>query len=162
VRQNRGVRGARALLAHQPDDVLAIELHGEPGAELPRHHYGRLSDPLPQLVRAAVHEVLDHPDCHARKVGEAVLQAWAAGRGPHVAHLERLELERLLGGEVILADQVRDAGEELFVLEHEELGVEDARLVDAGAILGLCPQVLEVAFHVSHRRAQPTYLLLHL
>src|SRR2546425_640191 len=162
VRQDRGVRGARALLAHQPDDVLAIELHREPGAQLLRHHHRGLGDSLPQLVRTAVHEVLDHANRHARKVGEAVLQAWAAGRGPHVAQFERLELERLLGREAVLADQVRDAGEELFVLEHEELSVEDASLVHAGAILGLRLQVLEVAFYVAHRGAQPTDLLLHL
>src|SRR2546425_3691442 len=44
-------------LAHQPDDVLAIELHREPGAQLLRHHHRGLRDALPQLVRAAVHEV---------------------------------------------------------------------------------------------------------
>src|SRR2546425_10848067 len=142
-------------LAHQPDDVLAIELHREPGAAPLPPHPGGLRDSLPQLVRAAVHEVLDPANRHARKVGEPVLQAWAPGRGPHVAHLERLELERLLGREAVLADQVGDAGEELFVLEHEELSVEDAGLVDASADLGRRPQLLEVAFAVSHRGAPP-------
>src|SRR5437660_792090 len=97
-----------------------------------------------------MHQVLEHPDRHAREVGEPVLQTRVAGGGPQVAHLERLELERLFRGEVVLADQIRDAGEELLVLEHEQLGVEDARLVHAGAVLGLGPQVQQVALHVAH------------
>src|SRR6266571_340987 len=108
-----------------------------------------------------MHQVLEHPDRHAREVGEPVLQTRVAGGGPQVAHLERLELERLFRGEVVLADQIRDAGEELLVLEHEQLGVEDARLVHAGAVLGLGPQVQQVALHVAHRGAQPPYFLLH-
>src|SRR6266581_4654922 len=108
-----------------------------------------------------MHQVLEHADRHAREVGEPVLQTRVAGGGPQVAHLERLELERLFRGEVVLADQIRDAGEELLVLEHEQLGVEDARLVHAGAVLGLGPQVQQVALHVAHRSAQPPYFLLH-
>ena len=38
VRQNRGVGGAGSLLAHEPNDVLPVELHREPGRELVRHH----------------------------------------------------------------------------------------------------------------------------
>src|SRR5205814_69143 len=96
VRQDGGVRGARALLAHEPDDVFAVELDGESGTELLRHYDGRLGDRLPQLVRAAVHEVLDHADRHSGEVGEAILEARAAGRRPCVAYFERLELEGLL------------------------------------------------------------------
>ena len=36
VRQDRGVRGPGAFLADEPHDVLAIELHREPGRELVR------------------------------------------------------------------------------------------------------------------------------
>src|SRR5207245_11321896 len=61
-------------------------------------------------------------------------------RGPHVADLERLEFVRLLGGEVVLPNQVRDAREKLLVLEHQDLGVENARLVHPGAVLGFRPQ----------------------
>src|SRR5882672_235756 len=80
-----------------------------------------------------MHEVLDHPNRDAGQVRQPILEARTAGRGPHVAYLERLELVRLLGGEVVLANQVRDAGEKFLVLEHQDLGVENARLVHAGA-----------------------------
>src|SRR5207247_1099404 len=104
----------------------------------------------------------NHPDRDAREVRQAILEARAPRGRPQVAHLERLELVRLLGGEVVLTNQVRDAGQELLVLEHEDLGVEDAGFVDAGPILGFRAQVLEVALHILHRGAQPAHLFLDL
>src|SRR3989454_7312033 len=56
----------------------------------------------------------------------------------------------------------RDTREELLVLEHQHLGVEDARLVDARAVLGLRLQRLDVAPDVAHRGAQAAHFLLHL
>src|SRR6266850_1541348 len=156
------MRRPRPFLTHQPDHMLAIELHGESRRELFGHYDGRLADVLPQLVRAAVHEVLDHADRDSRQVRQPILEAGAPGRGPHVADLERLELVRLLGGEVVLANQVRDAREKFLVLEHQDLGVENARLVHTGAILGFGPQILEIALHVLHRGAQTAHLFLHL
>src|SRR6266481_2377925 len=141
---------------------IPIELDGESRRELLRHNDRGLVNALPQLVRPAVHEVLDHPDRDARQVHQPILEARAPGRGPHVADLERLELVRLLGREVVLANQVRDAGEKLLVLEHQDLRIENARLVHPGAILGLHPQILEVALHVLHRGAQAAHLFLHL
>src|SRR5256886_1622635 len=114
VRQDRGVRGARALLAHEPDDVLAVELHRKPGAQLFRHHHGGLRNSLPQLVHPAVHEVLDHANHHAGEIRQPVLQPRAAGGHPGIAHFERLELERLLGREMILTDQLRYARQKLL------------------------------------------------
>src|SRR2546430_12636783 len=49
---------------------------------------------------------------------------------------------------------------ELLVLKHQELGVENARLVRAGAVLGLDLQVLEVALHVAHGGAQAAHFFL--
>src|SRR5882672_1069767 len=156
------MRRPRPFLTHQPDHMLAIELHGESRRELFGHYDGRLADVLPQLVRAAVHEVLDHADRDSRQVRQPILEAGAPGRGPHVADLEGLEFVRLLGGEVVLANQVRDAREKFLVLEHQDLGVENARLVHTGAILGFGPQILEIALHVLHRGAQTAHLFLHL
>src|SRR5882672_9266281 len=109
-----------------------------------------------------MHEVLDHPNRDAGQVRQPILEARTAGRGPHVAYLERLELVRLLGGEEVLANQVRDAGEKFLVLEHQDLGVENARLVHTGAILGFRPQILEIALHILHGGAQTTHLFLDL
>src|SRR6266550_5315552 len=109
-----------------------------------------------------MHQVLDHPDRDAREVCQPIFEARAAGRRPHVAHLQRLELVRLLGGEVVLANQVGDPGEKLLVLEHQDLRVKDARLIDAGAILGLHLHGLEVALHVAHCGAEAAHLFLHL
>ena len=80
------MRRPRALLAHEPDHVLAVQLHGEARTELARHHDRGIGDLLPQLVRAPMHEVLEHPDRHAREVGEPVFHARVASGGPRVAH----------------------------------------------------------------------------
>ena len=151
-----------AFFADEAHDVLPVELHREPGADLLGHHDGRLGDPLPHLVRAAVHEMLDHADRHAGEIGQAIFELRAPGRRPRVTHLQRLELERLLGGEVVLADQVFDAGQELLILEHQDLEVEDARFVHTSAVLGLGLELLDVALDVAHRRAQAADFLLDL
>jgi len=69
-----------------------------------------------------------------------------------------LELVRLLGGEVVLANQVRTPARKFLVLEHQDLGVENARLVHTGAIFGFGPQILEIALHILHRGAQAAHL----
>src|SRR5207247_753367 len=86
----------------------------------------------------------------------------APGGGPQSAHLERLELERLLSREVVLADQVLGAGKKVLVLEHQQLGVENTGLVRPGALGGPGPDLLDVTFHVPHGGAQAAHLLLHL
>src|SRR3989442_333960 len=104
--------------------------------------------------------MLDDPDRDAVQVGEPLLEAGAGARRPQIPHLERLELEGLLGGEMVFPDQGFDAGQELLVFEHEDLGVEDAGLVRAGAVHGPLLQGLDEALDVLHRRAQPTQFLL--
>ena len=65
------------------------------------------------------------------EVGEPLAEA---GRvGPGVPELQRLELVGGLGAELVVADQGLDRGEELCVLGHQDLGVEDPRLLGAGA-----------------------------
>ena len=162
VRQDRRMRGARALLADQADHVLAVELDREPRRQLLGDDDRGLGDPVPDVVGAAVHQVLDHPDRHAGDVGETLPEHRTPGVGPGISHLQRFELERLLGSEVVLTDQLGRAPDELPVLEHEDLRVEDARLVHAGAVHRPGAQLAQMALHVLDRRAQPTDLFLHL
>ncbi|PYO80113.1 MAG: hypothetical protein DMD67_01320 [Gemmatimonadetes bacterium] len=109
-----------------------------------------------------MHQVLDHPHGDAREVGQSILEARAAGRGPHVTDFERLELVGLLGREVVLANEIRDGGQELLVLEHQDLGVEDAGLIQARTVFGFGLHRLEKALDVAHGRAQPAHFLLDL
>ena len=106
--------------------------------------------------------MLDGADGHTGQVGEPLLEERIACRGPQVPDLERLELEGLFGGEVILADQLLHAADELLVLEHEGLRVEDARLVDAGAIDCTGAEFGELSLDIFDSRAQASHLFLHL
>src|SRR5206468_8281216 len=122
-----------------------------------------LRETFPDVGRALlVHEMLDDADRDARQIGEAFLKEGVARRGPQITDLERLELERLFGGEVVFADKLSDAPDELLVLEHQDLRVEDSRLVHASAILGLGTQLGELAAHVFERGAQAPHLFFDL
>src|SRR5438034_11708012 len=81
----------------------------------------------------------------AVQVREALLEPRAAGGRPQIPDFQHLELKRLFSREVVLADEVRDAGEKLTVLEHQNLGVEDAGLAGSRAVLGAGRQLGHVA-----------------
>src|SRR5437899_1492582 len=163
VRENRRVGGARALFTDQPDDHVAVELHRQPGRQLAGDENRWLGQSFPN-VRAGslVHEMLDDADGHTGQIGEPLLEQRIARASPQITDLERLELERLLGGQVILADQLLDAANELLVLEHEGLRVEDARLVDAGSIHRADAKLGELFLDVFDGGAQTSDLFLHL
>ena len=112
----------RALLADEPDDVLAVELHGEPGGELVRH-----DDDL--LARR-----MDHSSSSLRPMSRCSIRIWMAWRSASrsrswalpeelksCAQLERLELVRGLRAQLVVANELLDGGEEIAVLRHEDL-----------------------------------------
>ena len=107
-----------------------------------------------------MHQVLDHADRHARQIGEPLLEERIARGGPEVAHLQRLELERLFRGQMVLANQVLDAANELFVLEHQDLRVKNPGLVQPGAVRGAGAKLPELPAHVFECGAQAANLFL--
>ena len=75
VRQDGGVRGAGALLAHQPHHVLPVELHREPGRELVRDDDDLLvGGDGPELVARAAQQAVEHPELDGVEVGQALAQ----------------------------------------------------------------------------------------
>ena len=75
VGQDGGVRRAGALLADEPDDVLAVELHREPGRELVRDDDDLLvRGHRPELVARAAHQPVEHPELDRVEVGQALAQ----------------------------------------------------------------------------------------
>src|SRR6266513_1667114 len=106
--------------------------------------------------------MLDHADRDAREVGEPLLEERAPGRGPEITHLERLELERLFGGEMVFANQLFDAADEILVFEHQDLRIEDPRLVHAGAVLRAGAQLDRLLADVLQGRAQAPHLFFDL
>ena len=105
--------------------MLAVELHREPGRQLPRHDDDLLvAGNRPRLGTGAAQEVVEHPELNGVEVGQPLAQPGRAR--PQVAQLERLELVGRLGAQLVVADQRLDRGEEVLVLRHQDLGVEDA------------------------------------
>ncbi len=75
VGQDRGVRGAGALLAHQPDDVLPVELDGEAGRELVGHDDHLLvGRHRRELGAGAAQQPVDDPELDGVQVGEPLPQ----------------------------------------------------------------------------------------
>ena len=153
--------GAGPFLADEADHLIAVELHGEPGPDLPGDEDRRLGDRL-EIVDAPVEQVENHPHGDAVEVREALLEPGAGARRPEVSHLEGLELEGFLRCEMVLADQIFDPRDELLVGEHEDLGVEDARFVGAGAIDGAGLELFDVLGDVADGGPQPAHLPGHL
>ena len=79
VGQDGGVRRPGALLADEPDDVLAVELHREPGRELVRDDDDLLvRGHRPELVARAAHEPVEHPELDRVEVGQPLAQPGGA------------------------------------------------------------------------------------
>ena len=57
---------------------------------------------------------------------------------------------------------MRDAGEEFLVLKHQNLSIEDARLIRTGAVPGALLEPLDETLDVLHGGAQPPHFLLNL
>ena len=160
VRQDRGVRRARPFLADEPDHVLAIELHRQSGRELVGHDDDLLvGRDGPELVPHATHQPVEHPKLDGVQVGQTLAQP--GGAGPEVAELERLELVRGLGAELVVADQGLDRGQEIGVLRHQDLGVEDSRLLGPRALEYALAEIAQVGHDVVHGVPEPAHLLLH-
>ena len=91
----------------EPDHVLAVELHREAGRELVRDDDDLLvGGDGPELVARAAHQAVEHAELDGVEVGQALAQHGRAGE--QVPVLQRLELVRRLGAEVVVADQRLD------------------------------------------------------
>jgi hypothetical protein len=63
---------------------------------------------------------------------------------------------------MVLANQLGHPADEVLVLEHQELGVEDPRFIDAGAVLGVGAQLHKLVPDILERRAEAPDLLFDL
>src|ERR1051325_6291888 len=162
VRQDRGVRGPGAFLAHHPLQLLAVELDREPGIDLvgDDHHLGMVAQ-SEQLVVALSGQVAQDPDLGGEQVDEALPEARAPCPAPLRAELEGLELVGGFGAQVILPDQVLDPRQEDGVARHHGLRLEDASLLEAGALQHPEPEPVQAAPHVLDRLVQPADFPFH-
>ena len=103
----------------------------------------------------------EHPHLDRREVRHPLAQPDAAGAGPEVPHLQRLELVGGLGGQQAVADQILDPGQELLVLDHHGLGLEDPGLLHPGPLQHPVPKLVHLGDDVSHRIPQPGHLAFH-
>ncbi len=85
-----------------------------------------------QLASLSAQQAVEHAELDGVQVRQPLSKASRAG--PEIPQLQCLELIRGLGAEVIVAYQGLDRFQELLVLGHENLGVEDAGLFRAGPL----------------------------
>src|SRR5215204_1839358 len=101
---------------------------------------------------------------HSHLDGVEIRQAFAkpGGTGPECAELQRLELVGRLGTQLIITDERFDGSQELFILRHQDLRVEYARLLGSGALQYPLAELLEMGNNVVYRFTQPAHLVVHL
>ncbi len=103
---------------------------------------------------------VDHPHLDGVQVGEPLPQPRRTG--PELPELQGPEFVGGLGAESIAPDQGLHRGEELLVLGHEDLRIEDPGFLDPRTLQHPIPQDPEVGDHVVHRLPQPAHLTLDL
>ena len=81
---------------------------------------------------------------------------------PQVAELEGLEFVGRLGAQLVLPDQRLDAGQEVGVLHHQDLGLEDPGFLDAGALEHALAERLEPLDGFLHGGMQAAHLAVDL
>ena len=153
VREDGGVGGAGALLAHQPHHVLAVELDGQPGESSWATTITCSSD---GIAHSSV------PDPPSRRL---MMRSWIAWRSARRSRRRAAPDHRFLSSSALNSYAVSalswflrmrnfDRVEELLVLGHEDLGVEDPRFLGSGAAEHLLPELVEVADDFRHRFPQ--------
>jgi len=163
MRQDGRVRRAGTLHADHPHQVLPVELHGQSGGNLLGHDDDRSRDgPRHQILLRPPHQVAQDPGLHRREIGESLPESEIPRSRPGHAHLQRLELEGGFRAEVVVDDQVLDRGEEIRILCHENLGIEDPRLDGARPFPHPFSQLLQMQHHRVNRGVKADQLSLDL
>ncbi len=103
-------------------------------------------------------QTLQHPDLNAREICGALPERGIGRLGPDGPHLERSELECAFCAQLIFSDQALDTGEERLVVEHEDLRIEDFRLLRTSALFGTFAKRLELRAHIRQGISQPRNL----
>jgi hypothetical protein len=107
----------------------------------------------------AAHQVVQNRHLDARDVCYPLTQLVAGRLAPKGAHLEGLELEGPLGAELVLLDQGLDLAEEIPILQHHDLCVEDLGFLDSSPFQGAVAQILHQLAHGGRGFMQPRDLL---
>ncbi len=104
--------------------------------------------------------MIEHAELNRVQIGETLAEP--GGARPEVAELQRFELVRGLGAELIVADQGLDRGEEILVLRHENLGVEDPRLLGARPLQHPPAKIAQIGDDDFDRFPKPIHLRVYL
>ena len=74
---------------------------------------------------------------------------------PQCTQLERLEFERALRAQLVLANQSLDGFQEVRIFEHQDLRVEDLCLGSTRVLSRVFSELVEMGFDVRDRIVQP-------
>ena len=136
--EDRPVGRARAQVRGDAQDVLRVQVDREAWREVARHHDDTAL--LPGQVRGVMvpQETVEDPDHEVLKVVEPVQDHGLGRATPHGLELEHAPLEGALCREMVLFDVADGSRHHRRVVQHEELGIEDAGLDGSKLGLGHC------------------------
>ena len=127
--EDGGMAGGAAAVGDESEDAFAVEDGGGGGGQVRGDNDGRFGEMEEVTFGGAPEEMVEDPPADIAEIGgafaEVIVFERADGRGEFLGDL-------LVGGfavEMLIPDEAMDFAEEAFVLEDEEVGIEDRSLV---------------------------------
>ena len=140
--QDRPVGGPRPRVGGEPPDGLGRQPRHEARRELPSHDHGvALALEVPGTRQAE--QAPQHAQLDVAHVVQPIQDHRVGGARPELRELQHPPFERPRGRDPVLPDVPLRALDHLRILQHEDLGVEDAGLDPTQARLGPPPDPLQ-------------------
>ena len=126
--QHRPVGGAGPVVRRDPEYPLHVELHGHARSHVRGDEDDRFVERR-EIGRVVLAEkAVQDPDHEILQVVEPVEHHRVRGPAPHRPKLEHAQFEAALRRESVLADVADRPVDDLRILQHQQLGVEDPGL----------------------------------
>jgi len=143
--EDRPVRGSRSPVGGQAHHPGGVDAGHEAGREVPGHcnDSGRAILRRPGIGK--VQQPAQHPDLEVFQIVQPVQHHGVGGARPALLQLHHAPLEGAGGGKPALRNVAPGPLDDLGVVQHQDLRVEDAGLDGTEPGLGVALDVLEIA-----------------
>src|SRR5690606_9942940 len=150
------VGGAAAGVGRDAENLVPVEPHGERRREVARDQHDRLLHTGEREVRLGPSEqVVRHPELDVEQVVQPPDHQGVAAAPPGRLELEHAELEGARGREMVLPD-VGDRGlDEVHVVQHDDLRIEDLRLDLTQPLRHVLPDLADAGLRPFAGRVEP-------